>query len=94
MFAVVLNGTQEHSENGLDFLHNVSYLVQFFWNSYSICLPTDNYYHSRQIEIPFSVFLYHLDLYPRHCVRAGSPIVTRTELHNYWGLQGLQTHLS
>ena len=30
MFAVVLNGTQEYSENGLDFLHNVSYLVPVF----------------------------------------------------------------
>ena len=65
--------------------------------------PLTIIYHSKQVKISFSVFLYHpqifwpewwLDSCSRRWLRAGSPVITRTKLPNYRGPQCLQSNLT
>ena len=55
MFSVVLNRTQNIQKMGLIFfMFHISF--QLFWNSYSICLPTD-------IFFLFSIFISPTDIF-------------------------------
>lgn len=103
MFSVVLNRTQNYSENGLDFLHVsyfISVLLEFIFNMLThwqlFTIP-------KKSKFPFQYFCitlryiwpgWWLDSCSRRWLRAGSPVVTRTKLHNHQGPQCLQAYLT